>query len=89
MNDPAVFNNVLINVLNMNQVRSRNELRSFIETFEQLIAVSDDDLLDFVKNTHAANSARAANQRVLIPTSVVVHHNRVSIRDGFFNLLPL
>ena len=72
MDDPAIFTNFLNTRCGTLNARSRNEILSFIPTFRSLLAMSDDDIVQFVKQTHAANTARGNNQRILIsPTTVL------------------
>ena len=68
MDDPALFTAFLTNVAGITNARSRNEMQSFTATFRMLLSSSENEIDSFVKNTHAANSARANNQRILIPT---------------------
>ena len=72
MDDPIIFTAFLQRLCGLTVARNRNEMVSFIDTFTALLSTSDTELDDFVKNTHATNSARAAAQKILIPTSTVV-----------------
>ena len=72
MDDPALFTAFLTNVAGITNARSRNEMQSFTATFRMLLSSSENEIDSFVKNTHAANSARANNQRILIPTGAVL-----------------
>ena len=71
MDDPAIFSTFLQVGCGM-IVRVRNEFITFVDTFETLLTVTDTDIDAFVKSTHAANTARAVNIRLLIsPNSVL------------------
>ena len=72
MNNTAIFTAFLTNVAGVATPRARNELLSFVNTFASVLASSEKEIDSFVKATHAANSARAANARVLIPTSTII-----------------
>ena len=72
MNDIPTFTNFLTNVAGVIVPRARNELLMFANTFRALLSSSEDELDRFVKDTHAANSARAANARILIPTQALI-----------------
>ena len=70
MNDPAIFLNFLDNIP---QVRpARQEIVTFVETFEDLLSSSDDEIDPFVKEVHASNSAMASNAKILIGSHVVL-----------------
>ena len=71
MNDPALFNNFLQEA-GLTVARARNEMLSFVDTFQSLLATNDNEINDFVKNTHSSNSARAANSRILIPPGTII-----------------
>ena len=70
MNDVAIFRHLVENTLGVNMARVRNEIYNFVQTFNDLLSVSDDEIDDFVKSTHSSNSGRANNARVLIPSNV-------------------
>ena len=72
MDDPATFMNFLTTRCGTINARSRNELVAFIPTFRSLLSVLDDDIAAFVKQTHAANTARGNNQRILISPATVL-----------------
>ena len=72
MNGPLLFENFVTNIANIGTIRARNELYTFADTFAALLATTDQEISDFVKNTHSTNSARAANARILIPTGSVI-----------------
>ena len=71
MNDPAIFLNFLDNILQVRPVRVREEIITFVETFENILSSSDDEIDDFVKEIHASNSARTSNAKLLIGSNVV------------------
>ena len=72
MNDPAIFLNFLNSVLQVRSARVRDEIVTFVETFEELLSSSDDEIDAFVKEVHANNSARASNAKLLIGSNVVL-----------------
>ena len=72
MNDPATFLNFLENVLQVRPARVREEVITFVKTFEDLLSSSDDEIDAFVKEVHASNSARASNAKLLIGSSVIL-----------------
>ena len=72
INDPAIFANFLENVLQVRPARVRVEIITFIETFEDLLSSSDDEIDTFVKKVHSGNSARASNTKILIGSSAVL-----------------
>ena len=71
MNDPTIFANFLENVLQIRPTRVKVEIISFIETFEDLLSYSDDEIDAFVKEVHNSSSARASNAKILIGSNVV------------------
>ena len=72
MNDPTIFANFLESVLQVRPARVRQEITSFIGTFEDLLSSSDDEIDAFVKEVHSGNSARASNAKLLISSNVVL-----------------
>ena len=49
-----------------------NELLSFADTFLALLSASEKEFDSFIENTHASNSARETNAKILI-TSVAIN----------------
>ena len=49
-----------------------NEIIRFIETFDDLLYSSDNDIETFLKEVHSSNSARSANARILISSNIVM-----------------
>ena len=72
MNDPAIFVNFLEHVLQVRPARVKDEIVTFVETFEDLLSSSDDEIDAFVKEVHAGNSARASNAKLLISSNVIL-----------------
>ena len=72
MNDPAQFTAFLTNLCGLTVARARNETIAFLDTFEALLSTSEEEIDNFVKNTHAANSARATANKILIPTAAAI-----------------
>ena len=72
MDDLAVFTNFLNMCCGTLNAHSHNELQTFIPTFQMLLAVSDDNILAFIKQIHAANSAWGNNQCILIWLAMVL-----------------
>ena len=72
MDDNNLFEAFLANVAGVTVDRARNEILQFIPTFTALLGTSEREIDNFVKSTHSSNSARAANSRILIPTTAVI-----------------
>ena len=72
MNDPTIFANFLETVLQVRPARVRDEIVTFVETFEDLLSSSDDEIDAFVKEVHGGNSARASNSKLLISSNVIL-----------------
>ena len=72
MDDPAIFLNYIINICNVQLLRVRNEMIAFKPTFCTLMNTPEQQLDEFIKNTHSANSAQTANQRILIRSGTVI-----------------
>ena len=72
MNDPIIFANFLENVLQVRPARVRDEIITFIESVEDLLSSSEDEIDTFVKEVHSGNSARASKAKLLIGSSVVL-----------------
>ena len=72
MDDPVVYLNFITTVAGVTVARARNELLSFADTFRALLSSNENELDRFVKDTHASNSARANNAKILIPTQSVI-----------------
>ena len=70
MNDIPTFEHFVQNTLGVGQVRVRTEIYNFVNTFSALLAVTDEEIDEFVKSTHSSNSGRANNSRILIPSNV-------------------
>lgn len=81
MDDDNIFEVFLRDRLGLQNRRVRDAITEFITTFRDLLASTDEDIDTFVKETHSSNSARAANQKVLIPTSAVT-----SLKSVLFEL---
>lgn len=72
MDDPVPFTTFITGVCNINTPRAQNEILGFANTFRALSNTTDEDLDNFVKETHSSNSARPANGKILIPASAVI-----------------
>ena len=70
MEDPAVFINFTRNTLGVTTQKTINIIKNSVESFGELLAVSDGYIDIFVKDTHSANNSRAAAQRILISDNV-------------------
>ena len=66
MNDPAIYLNFINNVCQVNTPCVVNEVLSFADTFLALLSTNEKEFDNFVKNTHASNSATANNAKILI-----------------------
>eukprot|EP00957_Ditylum_brightwellii_P168478 12824413-Ditylum_brightwellii.AAC.2 len=71
MDDLQIFTNFITNTLGVMQPRVRNQIASFASTFKELLAVTDEDIDTFFKETHLAKNARAAAQRMQIETNIL------------------
>lgn len=72
MDDPNIFTNFLNNVIGNTPARSTQAITNFITTFNDLLTTTESELDSFVKTTHDANSARTAQQKIIIqPQSVI------------------
>ena len=72
MNNANEFTTFLTNTCGLTVPRARNEVITFVDTFDALLSTSEAEIDNFVKNTHASNSARVAAQRILIPSAAVI-----------------
>ena len=72
MDDNNLFEAFLAKVAGVTVDRARDEILQFIPTFTALLSTSEKEIDNFVKSTHSSNSARAANSRILIPTTAVI-----------------
>ena len=72
MNDHTIFANFLKNVLQVRPARVRVEIISFIETLEDLLSSSGDEIDAFVKEVHNGNSARTSNAKLFIGSNIVL-----------------
>ena len=72
MNGPTIFANFLDRILQARPPKVRQEIISFIETFEDLLSSSDDEIDAFVKEVHNGNSARSSNGKLLISSNIVL-----------------
>ena len=72
MDDKDLFEVFLWDTLNVQSRLVRDAIADFLTTFSDLLNSTDGDIDTFVKETHSSNSARAANQKILIPASAVI-----------------
>ena len=72
MDDHAIFDMFLQNAVNITTLRVRLEVTTFIPTFRALMGTRDDEIDEFVKNVHGTNSARNAQNRILISNGYVM-----------------
>ena len=72
MDQALIFANFLQSILGVTQNRTLNEITSFIETFDDLLCLSDKEIDTFVKEVHSLNSARRANARIFISYNIVM-----------------
>ena len=71
MNNQAVFSTLLRNTLSVNE-GVHTTVTDFVNTYAALLTVSDTEIDEFVKHTHAANTGRASAQKVIIPAKVII-----------------
>ena len=72
MDDPILFDNFLENVAGLTVNQARNEVLTFIPTFRDILNTNEDEINEFVKNTHSSNTGQAAASRILIPPGAVI-----------------
>ena len=72
MDDPENFMQFLEGIAGITTQRVLNEITTFADTFTALLSSTEIELNEFVRNTHAANSARTAQQKILLPASAVI-----------------
>ena len=72
MDDFPVFENLLSSQRGLNVNHARYETAVFVNSFTALLATSDVEINDSVRITHATNSARPTNGKIMIPASVIV-----------------
>ena len=72
MDQALIFANFLRNILGVTLNRTLNKITRFIETFYDLLSLSENKMDTFVKELHSSNSARSANERILISYNVVM-----------------
>ena len=72
MNSQATFTAFLTNPLGITTARVKTEVSDFVQTFNDLLSTTEEEIDTFVKNVHGSNSARAGNAKILIPTSAVL-----------------
>ena len=70
MDDPEVFTKFSINTLSVTFKQTINVIKNFVECFGGSLALNYGDIDNFVKDTHSANSARAAAQIILSSNNV-------------------
>ena len=74
MDDQNVFRNWLINVVGNSPARSTTAITNFIETFNDLLTSSDEEIDNFVSTEHGANSGRTnANSKIIISPRTVLN----------------
>ena len=72
MDQAPIFAYFLRSILGVTQNRTLNGITSFIETFDDLLFLSDNEIDTFVKEVHSSNSLRSANARILISSNIVM-----------------
>ena len=58
--------------MNINTPRVHLEVITFIPTFRALMGTRDNEIDEFVKNVHDTNSARTAQNRILISNGLII-----------------
>ena len=81
MDDLPVFENFLSTQCGLTVNRARDKTVVCVNSFNAILDNSYADIDDIVKNTHATNSARPANGKILIPASAIV-----DLKDLIFEL---
>ena len=73
MDDPALFEQFLTNLCGVTLPRVLNEVTGFIPSFRALLSSSNEDVQNFVTTTHASNSGRASNAKIVIPSGAILN----------------
>ena len=72
MDDPVIFLNCLLSVLNVGATTACNEIIAFLPDFRALLTTPESQINEFVKNAHSSNSARTSNTKILIPSGAII-----------------
>jgi hypothetical protein len=78
MDDIPTFTTFITDVLGVTIPNARLELTQFIPTFRQLMTTSDDDIDEFVKAIHSANSGRPVAQRIFYSPALTANLKALS-----------
>ena len=70
IDDPSVFTDFARNTFGITNQRTIDVITNFVESFGEFIAVNDEYIDAFVKDTNYAYNPRAAKQRILISNNV-------------------
>ena len=79
MDNQAISNQFLRDVLQVNINNMRLYINIFIDYFMVLFTTTDEDIDTFVSDTHSSNSAREASARIIIGSIVSTHIKYFSI----------
>ena len=71
MDDLPTFDDFISTKCGLTVNLARYETFIYVNSFNALLATSDAEIDDFVKSTHATNSGRPANGKIMIPTSPI------------------
>ena len=70
MDNPAVLTDFARNTIGVTTKQLIEVIINVVESFRDLLYLNDDNIDTFVKDTHSANNAIAAGQRMLISNNV-------------------
>ena len=71
MNDLRVFENYLSTKCVLTINLARDEIVEFVNSFTALLDIYNAEIENLVKNTHATNSDRPSNGKILVPASTI------------------
>ena len=91
MQDPAVFVDFVRNIFGITTQVTIDTITNFVGSFGDFLVVNDEYIDTFSKDTHSANHARAAAQRILIINNITqgIKSMLFKLKDNkFWNDLP-
>ena len=75
LKDPVIFVNFLEHFVQVRFARVREKIATYVETFDNVLSSSDDEIDAFIKEVHSSNWARASN--ALVSFNVVLGLKRI------------
>ena len=77
MDDPAIFQQFLMNNGRLTVPRAQQELLGFINTFETLLTTTDEEIDSFMSTSHASNNAHSTNNKIIKPIGKILSSKAV------------